>query len=536
MDVREQAQQKLEARSRAKRDKFYLANEVLGFDFQPETHAELFGCFVQWKPDKNWDSQSDVKDRMILWSRGHYKTTAVVVEVIQAILNFPNVRVLLMQGSLPVTRTLLKQIAAHFAGEAFGSKLPELFPEFCGSRTDLDYSVNSFTVPARTMKQLAQATVTVASPKSVKTGQHYECGFFDDLVNDQNHLNPKLVQKVQENFTLAQALIDPGGYRFVTGTRYAFGDLYEQILRWQAASGKWVVSVKDCWTDDSATLADKDKKPRFPRFTKKAGELGGFTTDILLQMQEDDPANFACQYLNKPIHSSLQSFTEALFESSLTTAELSPALSVPIMVCDLASTNTDKADDNVIAVGKTDGLGIGYLVDLRGGQWAPMDMAMHVIDMALRHRPHTIYFEGSSAAKYFQNFLMLVARQRGIFLPIEEIKVDNKPDAKNARVLALAGIMKRGKFKIFKGLANYEKLVEQACQFPKGRHGHDDYPDTAALLYQQLGKMLLALPFRRPAGNPILALISDRDSALQKVLTQTELQQVNNPDETGLEL
>jgi hypothetical protein len=195
-EVLQAAQQKVEDRARAKRDKFYLANEVLGYDFQ-ECHAELFANYIQYRPDVPWTEQSEIKDRMILWARGHYKTTSVVVDIIQAILNFPNIRILIMQGSLPVTKTLLKQVMAHFTGQALGSKLIELFPEFCGEKKALNGTVMQFTTCARTDGKLAQATVTVASPKSVKTGQHYDLGFFDDLVNDQNFRNPKLVQKVQ---------------------------------------------------------------------------------------------------------------------------------------------------------------------------------------------------------------------------------------------------------------------------------------------------------------------------------------------------
>ena len=278
------AQAKADSRARAKRDKLYLANEILGYDFAWHTHVELFACYPKFDEEKPWVEQSAIKDLMVLWSRGHYKTTAVVVCVIQAILNFPNIRILLMQGSLKVTQTFLKQIMAHFTGEAENSRFRELFPEFCGSKAELKGTLNQFTTCARTRHQLAQATVTVGSSKSIKTGQHYDLGVFDDLVNEVNYQTPALLETLRKQFTLAQALIDPGCYRWVSGTRYAFGDLYEEILRWQAASGKWTVSVKDCWTDDG-------KNVRFPRFTKKNGELGGFTREELLEMQSNDPAN-----------------------------------------------------------------------------------------------------------------------------------------------------------------------------------------------------------------------------------------------------
>lgn len=529
------AQKKVDERTRAKTDKFFLANEVLGFDFQWETHAELFACFVKYNENLPWVEQDATKDRMVLWSRGHYKTTAVIVEIIQAILNFPNIRILIMQGSLQVTKTLLKQVLAHFTGEAEGSRLGELFPEFCGKKKELLATTTQFTTTARTRKQLAQATVTCASPKSVKTGQHYEVGFFDDLVNDQNFRNIRLIAQVRDDFTLAQALIDPGGYRFVSGTRYAFGDLYEEIQRWQNKDGRWVITLKSCWTDESVAKPDAEKVPRFPRFKKRNGESGGFTREELLQMQSDDPANFACQYLNQPLHSTQQAFTEEMLDAAVVDPANVSLLSSAIMIMDLASSEAVKADDSVIVIGKVDALGVGYMCDMRGDQWPPMELALNAIEMVLRHRPVKVLFEKTASCVYFADFLRIVARQRGVFIPIDFIKVDNRPDAKNMRVVSWAGLIKRGRFKFFAGLSKFNRLIEQAIEFPKGRHGHDDYPDTGALLAQELNKEILTLPTRPAPRNAILALIADRENALMKVLTQQEQAEVDYPNQTGLD-
>jgi len=115
------------------------------------------------------------------------------------------------------------------------------------------------------------------------------------------------------------------------------------------------------------------------------------------------------------------------------------------------------------------------------------------------------------------------------------VKVDVRPDAKNVRVVGFAGIVKRGRAKFFMGLPGFDRLVEQACEFPKGRHGHDDYIDDVALLYQQLTKAVLTLPVVPAPRNPILALIADRENALVKQLTADELQQLSHPDMTGLD-
>jgi hypothetical protein len=533
-ELRELAKKTVAERAQCRTDKMYLAN-VLGYDFQ-ECHQELFAVYPQYDNKKPWSEQSTKKDRMVLWPRGHYKSSSLVVEIIQIIINFPNIRLLVMQGSLSLTRAYFKQIKSHFLGEAQGSRLKELFPEFCGSKKELGPNPSTqFIVPCRTAKQLSQPTVMVASGKSIATGSHVDAGFFDDLVHSANYRNPQLLENVREDFTLAQSLIDPGGYRFVAGTRYAFGDMYEEILRWQNESQQWTVSVKDCWTDASADLPDAQKIPRFPEFRKKNGETGGFTRKKLLQMQTDDISHFSCQYLNRPLHHTQMVFTKELLYGAALSHTDAPNLSQPIFVCDLASTSSEHSDDNVIAVGKVDSMGIGYMVDLRGGVWSPQDMANNVIEMALQHRPTRILFEKSAAAVYFVDFIRLIAREKAVFLPLDFIKVNTQSDAKNMRVVALANVIRKGKFKFFLGLQNFDKLVDQACEFPKARHGHDDYPDTMALLYGELSKELMAQPIRpRPAGNPIFQLIEDRQTYMGKVLRERELAE-SDTELTGLE-
>ena len=192
IEISPTTQVRLDERERCRTDKQYLS-EVMGYDFVQSVHRELWDQFPAYDPAKPWAFQSEIKKRLILWSRGHFKTTAVVVEIVQIILNFPDIRILIMQGSKSVTRILLHEIKCHFTGQNSNSRIPELFPEFCAD--ELGNAIE-FTVPARKNPGLAQATVTVASPRSIKTGQHYDIGFFDDLVNDQNYRSPKLLKIV----------------------------------------------------------------------------------------------------------------------------------------------------------------------------------------------------------------------------------------------------------------------------------------------------------------------------------------------------
>jgi hypothetical protein len=114
-------------------------------------------------------------------------------------------------------------------------------------------------------------------------------------------------------------------------------------------------------------------------------------------------------------------------------------MSNAVLIIDLAATDAATSDDSVIQAGAIDPMGIVYLRDQIGGQWQPMELATHIVTMALKHKPAKVLLEGSAAGKIFEPLLKMVARQYSVFLPIELFKVINVTDAKNIRVMGWAG-------------------------------------------------------------------------------------------------
>lgn len=509
-----EVQKRLDDREHCRKDDLFLS-QVMGYDFVPEVHKELFDSLPDFDPEKPWALQGHkIFKWMVLWSRGHYKTTAVVVRIVKIILKFPDIRIVIMQGSTVVTKNMLHEIKGHFNGENTNSKLRELFPEFCGDKLG---TATQFTTPARKNKGLAQKTVTVASPKSIKTGQHYDIGFFDDLVNDQNYRSEVLLAKVEQNFNMCLPLIDPPHYAVVTGTIYDFNDLHYKTLRNE--DGKWRISVRTCWKDDIERTT-----PRFPQqeAINKPGKVIGFTREGLIAMQENDPAMFAGQYLNRPIQKGGRAITRAMLESGLVSPVEAPPLSAAHLFIDLASTEALTSDDSVIIAGKHDLQMIPYVVDGRGGKWLIPVLAQQIIEMAMIHRPEVIWFEKHPSCVSFSEYLKLVAKFQNIFLPIDFIKVDNKPDAKTVRIGSIPGLLKYKKLKFFIGLPIWEKLVLQSERFTGERSRHDDYPDTVALMVQKFTGAAIAMPIRQTHANPILAMISQREQDIAHIMDNPE--------------
>jgi predicted phage terminase large subunit-like protein len=483
----EQAKQKVELRNRARTDKLFLGN-LLGYDFQADVHGDLFAQYIPFDKDKPYFDQHKIKDRLTLWSRGFFKTTSIVVEIVQTILNFPDVSIMLMQSTQKNTQQLLREVKGHFDGSNPNSKLDTLFPEFCRAKLG---TAMAFTVPTR-QRVRKDPTVFVASPKSVKAGLHPDVGFFDDLVTEVNYRSPELMAKVIEDFGHFVPLINPGGYRYVTGTRYTFGDLYEHIIRQNADEqakqgvGRWQITIRGCWE----LRPDGTKVSNFPVRRLADGRTIGISVEMLEAIQRDNPETFSAQYLNRPIAAGKEEFTEAMLMAAVvlrdpTVSNLGP-LQAPqpigsgpaLLFVDLASSVKSTADNSVVVCTRQVG-GKAVVCDLRSGQWTALQIAEAVIDMAIRQRPIRVLIEGTASSTFFIDYLKVIAKDKAIVLNIEPLKVTNNKDAKRLRISAVAGAIRTGRCAFLAGLPGWADLVQEFCEFPKGRH--DDKIDTIGM-------------------------------------------------------
>lgn len=461
-------------------------SEALGYDFHKTAHGlELIrsiGPAVIPNPAQlafpspiPFGELSPLKNYLVLWSRGHFKTSAVALVIVNLILAYPDIRILIMQSTAVNAKGLLMEVKSHFNGRNDRSQLPAIFPEFCTEGRLGD--AYRFTTPAR-RRVFKEHTVTVAGEKTSKAGQHYDYMFADDLVTEQNFLNQEIQEKLIVEFNHYSSLLaGTRGYKTVTGTRYSFGDLYGHLIRKDKDRGEWSISVKNCWKNQR----DPSDGPLFPECEAEPGRIVGFTTDQLLALQKDDPETFSCQYLNQPIIASQQIFTEEALMRAVrplvTQVELGPAY----QFIDLGGKN-DSNDSSVVVTGRQDAANRMYVCSLRSGRWTPLQFAHVILAEALVYRPVKVLVEGTAAGQYFVEYLRVIAAEKGIALNVDTIKVKTHKDAKRLRISAMDGPLKNGRLLFAAGLPNWLALVEQFVEFPRGRR--DDEIDTISLMVQ----------------------------------------------------
>jgi hypothetical protein len=505
-----------EQRLKGQIDHLFLANELMGYDFQPKPHAALFAEFLQKDPEQKkalFELSQKIKKQMILWPRGVFKTSAIVVEIVQLILNYPNIRILFLSGSKKLAKRQVARVKRVF--EHPSAKFRQLYPEFCAApgKKLKDSSDEEFTVPCRTLDQFAEPTFCISSAKSVKAGSHFDVIFCDDLVNEQNYKSSKMLENVWDDYCAIGPLLEPAGFLFVTGTRYAFGDTYERIIdaakkeMEETGSTVWKFSIKSCWvrfcktcrhpdirhdSDSNYTrppctmpececkcfVDSGDKQVLFPLAITRDGRQVGHTVEFLeSERREKGEEFFANQYENFPISKEQQRYTpELLAKQTFFHLNAIPPEAGTFMVGDLSYIGDEKRDLSVLYLVKV-WMGVLWVYECLAGNWDSDQACSAILGAIMQHRPQAVWIERFLGWEAYNNVLMSKAATLGMQqLPVEWRKLDRRPDAKTLRIGTPLAWMINGKLWLFAGMLHYDKLINQLKKWPKIPH-HDDFGD-----------------------------------------------------------
>ena len=512
---------------------------ILGMDFQYNPHSRLFARFLQKRPGENKvlsELETITKKMMILWPRGLFKTSAVIVDIIQTILNYPNIRICFLTGGDNLAKRQLKRVKKFF--EQPSKRFKWLFPEFClksvrnkkiedeldpRAWTDVQPKMGTahdFTVPCRNNDTFAEPTFAISTARAVKAGSHFDLIYIDDLVNDQNYKSATALEKCYQDYLDITPLLDPVGFIVMTGTRYSWGDTYERIqtLAKEEMQKKgrsiWSFSIRDCWSHGcihckhSSVFHDFDTNISQPSCVEAGCTCPGFTddgrTEVLFpetraidgrfightmeyldnQRAEEGPEFFANQYENRPIAVGAQVFTEALIGSQ-TVHEWSdiPSYqqSTTFVVGDLAYVGEAGRDYSVLFVCRLF-QGRIYIIDCLYGNWDSDKIAENTIAVILKHRPSAVYYEKFNGWEAYNNVIATYAMTSHLEkVPLMWLKGSQAANAKSARIGSVKGGLVSKRLWIWIGMPGYQILMKQLTKWPKlGRH--DDFADTAGMV------------------------------------------------------
>jgi hypothetical protein len=504
---------------------------IMGMDFQSDPHEILFSQFIQKRPGENisfTDLSQLTKKFMILWPRGLFKTSSIIVEMVQTILNYPNIRICFLTGGDKLAGRQLQRLKRVF--EKPTPLFEYLFPEFClisvmDKKTKKFQDINAvmgtaheFTVPCRTIETFAEPTFAISTAKTVKAGSHFDIIFIDDLVNEQNYRSVKALEKCYQDYIDICPVLEPTGYIVMTGTRYSYGDTYERIQEMAKEEERligrsiWKFSIRDCWSHGCKNCEHTDvyhnydinvlqppcavigcscqgfedngsKGVLFPATRTHDGRSIGHTLEFL----EGEKIRlgtefFANQYENKPIATGSQTFTETLIggQTLFDLKQIPPyASSFTFIVGDLAYVGQTGKDNSVLYVCRLF-QGQIFIFDCLFGTWDSGQVAENTVNLVLKHRPNIMYYERFNGWEAYNTIIMAHAATKGLQkVPLEWVKGSQAENAKLIRIGSVKGPLTAKRLWFFAGMPGYQQMVQQLVKWPKlGKH--DDFADCVA--------------------------------------------------------
>lgn len=497
-------------RQRCRTDLRYLCG-VLGYrDVSKDVHGRMYRHVQTFKGGTEPKKQITLKDgagyspvcpmwqlegprkRLNLVTRGGLKTTILTqAHAIQWIINYPDIRILLVSAQLGRAKDFLKGIKEHFTkNDTFRAFFPEYCPKMNEAGKTEDFGNDEqFTVPCRRTPGIKEPTIRVASADSSVAGGHYDVIKVDDLVEDQNTRTPGGIEQTRKFFGSLWPLVEtnplpPGhGWLDVTGTIYHFSDLHSTILQeerkkpedkreWSLmhipAASEWPITEKtEVWWPDRVGTKYLQKIEADP-----ALGLGVLYPQYLLRpLQDKDGLIRTKDDINWIPRAELNN--------------LKPRINwyVTIDLAGMDSTSQNAAADNDYEVINLHGWGTDgrcYFDKIFWGRFEP-DEVINKMFWLFNYQPQILAFkiEEETHEKILRPYIRKEMAARGVYLPVMQIKRDTRM-SKQHRIRGSQPYWKNGAFRFADDIPNETKneLELEALYFPK--FNHDDILDTIA--------------------------------------------------------
>lgn len=526
-------------RRRAQTDLFWLATELLGYDlvdnfycpehltwshevgdcpqcgqeFQPylgglvahkSPHREMCELFIHKNPDISIAGQSTVKKRLLLASRGSFKSSIDEADCVQWIIAFPDVAILLATAEETLAAAFVDQVKKPFTvkedpqGNKIHTPFHLLFPEHL-VRAKERFEAGEWTTPARTNEYKGkEPSIFALSLRKNTSGWHFDVGKNDDCVSNANSgpsANADSRDKVRQLIKLADSLVNPYGYIHDIGTPYDEADAHSYRIE-HTIPAHISILKRACWelkpeskAKKEDELGEADYALLFPFDRKGTPRL---TYEFLHGEKHSDIHIFNCQYLVDPTALKVAKFTESLIRSHITQAEGLPQIYECVTQWDLAYSVEDKRDFSVGGVGWIDASSARlFVVNLIRGRFGKAELAFQIANQACKWKASKIAIENSGGAEFLENDIRReLIKLNYADCPIEWVKVDTNKNAKNSRAEGVETLLFQDRLYFSSEIDIMDDVVREFTRFKPHSKRKDDIVDTVG----HLARFLPATP------------------------------------------
>jgi hypothetical protein len=422
-------------RRRAKTDLFFLSYGILGYN---KLSVNLHGSLCTWM-----EANKNERFRLILLPRGHYKSTIATIS--------DSIRIALPddEGDRPWPESLgtnvrlcigheTADMASHFLGSIIGHftsnpMLMALFPECIPSLRKHRINKSELELPRSEIWN--EATFETIGVGGRSQGRHYNKLKLDDLIGDKaRDSKTEMATAIQwiNNIQAFFSTFTMDKLDFI-GTRYAFGDIYEHIMKtYGHALARYIRSAEE--PDEQNIL-----RPIFPE---------SFTTESF-EIIKKDPKIWSSQYANNPQHISTEFdkswkkyytwinkfrlvYHDGKTRDVLDIDEMDRVIFIDPAVSGLTGivvTGTDTKERNFVLETKKEAISPPQLVSL-------------LFQMVSRWAPRTVVIEEVLFSEVYRHWLQREMKFRGVLFHITPAKV--KGQAKDIRIKGLANYFSGG--------------------------------------------------------------------------------------------
>jgi predicted phage terminase large subunit-like protein len=470
----------------AKSNLYFLCKHILGYkDLTPETHIRVCQFFVHKDSTKDIFEQDTQKRRLLLYPRAAFKSSIDIGDTVQYILNFPDIRIMIMTATRPLSVSFLDEVKNHFRKEKdrVPSLMNLLFPEFCLYEKEFG-NEDEFICPART-KYWKEPTVFATSAETTTAGYHFEVFKGDDLVVKENAATDEQCSKVIKNYHLNRKMLLLGGFLDLIGTTYNPMDLHSLTL-------------------DAAPNLPQNESFKIICEPALKAKVGFESKDIKdLQEEECDllfKEKLSFSELRQELHIDEESFQSQLmlnprpkafttFDRPLLTSHTIPANQIPYngpisQTWDFGFSKKKGRDYSTGSTAIWDDKGAMYIIDLMRERFKPTELAQAIVGMIKKWKyPAIIRIENVGGAKFLEPTIINEAAKTGdariidLVSKIDWFTPEQQKDAKRTRMASLHPWLVNNQLFFIAGLPYIETLYKEfeLCLIA---HHHDDIPDN----------------------------------------------------------
>lgn len=459
---------------------------VLGYDrIVDRVHRPVAELCVQKNPALPIEQQAEKKQSLNLDPRGTFKSTFSIIDSVQWIICFPNIRICKLTATKPLAAAIAEEIRDHFvkAADAEPTDFQLLFPEFCISPKEK--RAGEYTAPNRT-RNWRERTVMSFSIETSISGWHFDVFDPDDVVDTQNSSTPAGIAKVKKNYRINKKTAMPWAYINFKGTRYNPFDLWGDIIE-KANPKKIKVLVRSALQLKNGERLQPGDFPPESEMDLLFPELLSY--EFLKGEFEEDYESFMTQYMNDAHGGKEVTFPrEKLLQATLQ-ADQMPVAGETFVAWRFPYNGKPAMKEASGAAAVLEN-GRMYVVDVINGTFAPSALAHRVVQQAKRFGAHKVMIEESPGARYFEPAIQNYALALGWTLSITWLEFQEDDGARDLRLKGLEPMITAMRVVFSESMKKLAEVVKQFANY--GMIDDNGIVDVIARVAEGLPKSIAA--------------------------------------------